>query len=233
MKMIRIRIINAVFCKQVKDIIKNTQVLILFAVFPVIACVMTSSMKMETAFFVSLFGTMHAVFTPMMASASIISEEKEKNTLRILILSNVSPVEYLMSIGSFVFILTNISSFLFAWIGGFHGWDLVSFVIIMMLGSICSMTLGAALAVFSKNQMSATAAAVPVAMLFSFLPMLSAFNGSIRSISGITFGQQISNLLESPQVNTFTAEPFLIIGANLLVIGSLFIIAFRKKGLDG
>jgi len=231
-KMIRIRIIYAIFCKQVKDILKNTQVLILFAIFPVIAYVMTSSMKMETAFFVSLFGTMHAVFTPLMASASIIAEEKEKNTLRILILSNVTPFEYLLSIGSFVFILTNISSFLFAWIGGFRGRDFFGFVLVMMLGSICSIILGAALAIFSKNQMSATASAIPLAMVFSFLPMLSAFNDSVGSISRFTFGQQISNLLKSPQMSTFTAEPFLIILVNFLVIGSLFVFAFRKKGLD-
>lgn len=231
--MIRIRIIYAIFRKQVKDILKNTQVLILFAIFPVIAYVMTSSMKMETAFFVSLFGTMHAVFTPLMASASIIAEEKEKNTLRILILSNVKPFEYLLSIGSFVFILTNISSFLFAWIGGFRGRDFFGFVLVMMLGSICSIILGAALAIFSKNQMSATASAIPLAMVFSFLPMLSAFNDSVGSISRFTFGQQISNLLKSPQMGTFTAEPFLIILVNFLVIGSLFVFAFHKKGLDG
>jgi len=225
--------VNAVFGKQVKDILKNTQVLVLFAVFPVIAYVMSTSMQTEGIFFASIFGTMHAVFTPLMATASIIAEEKEKNTLRVLILANVKPLEYLLSIGSFVFILTNISSFLFAWLAGFCGAEYICFVLVMMLGSICSMILGAALGVSSRNQMSATAEAMPLAMVFSFLPMLASFNVSIKSVSRFTFSQQISNLLASPAINTFTAEPFIIIGTNLLIIVLLFIFVFRRKGLDG
>ena len=225
--------VNAVFGKQVKDILKNTQVLVLFAVFPVIAYVMSTSMQTEGIFFASIFGTMHAVFTPLMATASIIAEEKEKNTLRVLILANVKPLEYLLSIGSFVFILTNISSFLFAWLAGFCGAEYICFVLVMMLGSICSMILGAALGVSSRNQMSATAEAIPLAMVFSFLPMLASFNVSIKSVSRFTFSQQISNLLASPAINTFTAEPFIIIGTNLLIIVLLFIFVFRRKGLDG
>jgi len=225
--------VNAVFGKQVKDILKNTQVLVLFAVFPVIAYVMSTSMQTEGIFFASIFGTMHAVFTPLMATASIIAEEKEKNTLRVLILANVKPLEYLLSIGSFVFILTNISSFLFAWLAGFCGAEYICFVLVMMLGSICSMILGAALGVSSRNQMSATAEAMPLAMVFSFLPMLASFNVSIKSVSRFTFSQQISNLLASPAIKTFTAEPFIIIGTNLLIIVLLFIFVFRRKGLDG
>lgn len=233
MTTISVNNINSVFCKQVKDILKNTQVLVLFAVYPVIAYVMSTSMRTEGIFFASIFGTMHAVFTPLMATASIIAEEKEKNTLRVLILANVKPLEYLLSIGSFVFILTNISSFLFAWLAGFCGTEYICFVLVMMLGSICSMILGAALGVSSRNQMSATAAAMPLAMVFSFLPMLASFNETIKSVSRFTFSQQISNLLKSPAVNTFTAEPFIIIGGNLLIIALLFLFVFRKKGLDG
>ena len=233
MRMIRGRNVYAVFLKQANDILKNTAVLILFAVYPVIAFVMTKSIPEQSVFFVSLFGTMHAIFTPLMATSSIIAEEKEKNTLRVLILSNVTPLEYLLSIGTFVFICTNVSAFLFAAMAGFSGMDYLCFVLAMMLGSICSIILGASLGTFSKNQMSASATSMPLGMVFSFLPMLASFNTSVKSVSRFTFGQQISNLLASPQLSTFTAEPFIIIGANLLIIAAVFLYAYRKKGLDG
>ena len=135
--MIHAQTVSAIFCKQVKDVLKNTEVLILFIIYPVVAFVMTSAMSStigQELLFVSIFGVMHCVFAPIVTTATIISEEKEKNTLRTLIMSSVSPVEYLLSIGSFVLICTLVSGSSFILIGGYSGIDAVKLLAFMSIG---------------------------------------------------------------------------------------------------
>lgn len=57
----------------------------------------------ELASVLPTFITMHIVMIPIINMANIIAEEKEKNTLRVLIMSNVKPMEYLIGIGLSVF----------------------------------------------------------------------------------------------------------------------------------
>ena len=90
--------IAAIFKKQLKDTLKNKTVLIQFVMFPVLTLIMNNAIKMQEMpenFFVNLFATMYIGMAPLTSIASIISEEKEKNTLRVLIMSNVKPYEYL------------------------------------------------------------------------------------------------------------------------------------------
>lgn len=231
--MIHAQTVNAIFLKQVKDVLKNTEVLILFIIYPVVALVMTSAMSStigQELFFVSIFGTMHCVFAPIVTTATIISEEKEKNTLRTLIMSSVSPVEYLLSVGGFVLICTLVSGGSFILIGGYSGLDAVKLLLFMGMGCILSIVLGMNIGAHAKNMMSANGLAVPLGVLFGFLPMLSAFNEPIKKIADFTFGQQISNLIGN--VNEVSAKGLIIILVNLILFLIAFVIIFRKNKLD-
>ena len=103
----KIRRIMAVLKKQIHDTLKNKTVLIQFIMFPVMALVMTntiSSSGISATYFVTLFATMYVGMAPMTSIASIISEEKEHNTLRVLLMSNVKPTEYLLGVGIYLYI---------------------------------------------------------------------------------------------------------------------------------
>ena len=52
--------------------------------------------------------------------------------------------------------------------------------------------LGAAIGVFSKDQMSATSLTVPVMLVFSFLPMLSMFNETIGKVAKFFYAYCLS-----------------------------------------
>ncbi len=231
--MIHAQTVSAIFCKQVKDVLKNTEVLILFIIYPVVAFVMTSAMSStigQELLFVSIFGVMHCVFAPIVTTATIISEEKEKNTLRTLIMSSVSPVEYLLSIGSFVLICTLVSGSSFILIGGYSGIDAVKLLAFMSIGCTLSIILGMNIGAYAKNMMSANGIAVPLGVIFGFLPMLSAFNESIKKIAEFTFGQQISNLIGN--VDEISIKGLFIILGNLIIFLIAFVIIFRKNRLD-
>lgn len=228
-----IQTLNAIFYKQIKDVFKNTQVLILFFIYPLIAFVMTSAMSSQmgnNTFFVSVFGTMHCIFTPIVTTAAIISEEKEKNTLRVLIMSNVSSLEYLLSIGGFVLLCTLITGSSFIGIGNYNVTEAFVFLGSMCVGSILSIILGMAIGAYCKNMMGANGIAVPIGMLFAFMPMLAAFSSGIEKVSRFTYGQQISNLIADTR--EISLKGIGIIIANLIVFAVAFVIVFKKNKLD-
>ncbi len=227
--------IGAVFVKQCKDILKNTQVLVLFFVYPLVAAVMTTSVGDQlgqTDFFISIFATMHAVFTPVVVTASIISEEKEKNTLRVLILSGIRPVEYLLGIGGFVFFCTMLTGSSYLAMGSYDVKSGAAFMLCMAIGCICSIVLGLAIGGFANNSMGANALAVPISMVISFLPMIAYFNETIGKVSKYIYGQQIGNFMRSPSDYHLTGETISVVAINFLLCLVAFILVFRHNRID-
>lgn len=227
--------ITAVFLKQIKETFRNKTILIQFLMFPVMVIIMENAIKLENMpehFFVKLFAVMFVGMAPLTCMSAIISEEKEKNTLRALMMSNVKPFEYLLGVGAYVFIMCIIGAVVFAVCGGYEGKDLLVFMAVMGAGILLSSLTGAVIGVFSKNQMSATSITIPVMMIFSFLPMLSMFNESIEKVARITYSQQMSILINGIGNSAIKPESIVIIAVNFVVASILFTLAFRKKGLE-
>jgi len=232
MKTIRIM---AVLKKQINDTLKNKTVLIQFIMFPLMALIMTNTISangLPATYFVTLFATMYVGMAPMTSIASIIAEEKENNTLRVLLMSNVKPTEYLLGVGIYIFGICSAGAVAFGLIGGFLGAELVRFVLTLMFGLITSILIGSAIGMMAKNQMGATSIAIPVMMVFSFLPMISMFNESVGRFSKIIYTQQINYLVSDLSVGNFRWDRFAIIGGNMLVYLGIFVYAYRKKGLE-
>lgn len=225
----RVQNITALFHKQTKDTLKNMPVLILFFVYPVVAAVMTQAMKNQAdmgTFFISIFATMHCIFSPLVSTASIIAEEKEKNTLRVLIMSSVNLREYLLSIGGFVLMATLFTGSLFAVMSGKPVGKALLFLLFMGLGSLISIVLGSCIGLFSKNAAAANGMAVPFGMVFAFLPMLAYFNKGIEAVSKFTFGQQINYLLAGKEITLFGIIVLCINFAALITVSAVL---FKKS----
>lgn len=227
--------INAILWKQLKDTLKNKTILIQFVMFPVMTIIMENAIEMENMpehFFATLFAVMFIGMAPLTVVSAIMSEEKEKNTLRVLLMSNVKPFEYLMGIGTYVFGMCMIGACIIAVVGGYDGKEILQFVAIMAVGILVSLLIGAVIGTMSKNQMMATSVSIPVMMIFSFIPMLSMFNDSIKKIGKITYTQQMNTLLYSVGDLKIKAEQILVIGITIVVAIIAFIIAYKKSGLE-
>lgn len=227
--------ISVIFLKQLKDTLKNKAILIQFVMFPIMAVIMENTVKFEDMpekFFVKLFSVMFVGMAPLTCISAIISEEKEKNTLRTLMMSNVKPLEYLCGIGGYVWLMCMTGTAVFAVCGGFTGVSLVKFVAVMAAGVILSELIGGVIGIFSKNQMSATSVTVPVMMIFSFLPMLSMFNDKIEKIANLTYTQHLSVLINGLGTASIEAKNLLIPAINLLIAAVLFAAAFKKRGME-
>lgn len=229
------RNIRAVFFKQIIDTVKNITVLIQFLMLPILTIIMENAVKIENMpdhFFVKLFASMFIGMAPLMCMSAVISEEKEKNTLRALMMSNVSPAQYLVGVGAYVFIMCTGGTAVFAILGEYSGGGLAVFLFAMVSGILISELIGAAIGIFGKNQTAAISVSVPVMMIFAFLPMISLFNKNVEEIAKVTYSQQISRLINGMGVSGITAENIIVIALNFVVSIALFFIAYKKKGLE-
>ena len=227
--------IAVIFGKQLSDTLRNKTILIQFLMFPVLVIIMENAVKIEDMpehFFAKLFAVMFVGMAPLTCMSAIISEEKEKNTLRVLLMSNVKPGEYLIGTGAYVFVMCALGMAVFAAVGGYGGMELVRFIAVMSAGVILSELTGAVIGLFSRNQMTATSISVPVMMVIAFLPMLSMFNDTIKSVARVTYSQQISELISDIGNSPASAESIAVIAVNFALAVILFITAYRKKGLE-
>ena len=223
--------IVAIFKKQLKDTLKNKTVLIQFVMFPILTLIMNNAIKMQEMpenFFVNLFATMYIGMAPLTSIASIISEEKEKNTLRVLIMSNVKPYEYLLGIGSYVWFACMFGGVVICTAGGYNLQTSIVFMGIMAIGILTSLLIGAIIGIWSKTQMMATSIAVPVMMVFSFVPMLSLFNSTVEKIAKVIYSEQISRMLSQINSLQFNAVNIGVIVTNIFIAAVIFIIIFKK-----
>ena len=227
--------IGAILKKQIKDTLKNKTVLIQFIMFPVLTLLMNNAIKIEGMpenFFVNLFATMYIGMAPLTSMAAIIAEEKEKNTLRVLMMSNVKPYEYLLGVGIYVWIACMVGAGVICVAGNYDLRTSSIFMGIMAVGILASLLMGAAIGTWSKNQMMATSITVPVMMVFAFVPMLSLFNTTIEKIAKFIYSEQISRMLTQVGDLRIEMSDICIMVVNMLLFVGLFTFAYKKVGLD-
>lgn len=221
----------AIFKKQLKDTCKNKTVLIQFVMFPVLTLVMHNMIKIEGMpknFFVNLFAVMYIGMAPLTSMSAVIAEEKEKNTLRVLLMSNVKPCEYLLGTGSQIWTACMLGAAVICAVGSYHLQERFVFMMIMAAGIFISLLLGAAIGIWSRNQMMAASIAIPVMMVLSFLPMLSMFHDTVRKAGKFIYSEQISRMLSQIDSLEIGMENICILAVNLAVFAALFLTAYRK-----
>ena len=225
--------IGVIIKKQLKDTLKNKTVLIQFVMFPLLTLIFENAINipdMPELFFTKLFSVMYMGMAPLVAVASVIAEEKEKNTLRVLTMANVKAWEYLAGIGIYVWTICMAGAGVMA--TTLSSGDIPFYLGVMAAGVIISIAIGACIGIIASNQMAATSLSLPVMLIFSFMPMLAMFNDKIEKIAGIFYTQQIRELLGNMTFDGIKTETMLVVAVNALLALSLFFAAFKRKGLE-
>jgi len=242
--------VKAIFKKQFKGSVKNPETLIQFMIYPVMAFVMgfvtnfdfsdyglpqemLDAMMANMPNMVTMMACMFAGMALIPAVAGIIAEDIERKSMRFLLMAGVKPTAYLIGVGSVIFLVSILTSVVFSFIGGFSGLDFWIFTASMLSGVVASTAMGAIIGILTKNQQSATALSMPIAMVLGFGPMIAQFNETAARVLNIFYTQQlnvVANYLEFGG-DTPLWQSFAIMWANILVLGISFVIVYRKKGL--
>lgn len=219
--------------KQLKDTIKNKTILIQFILFPMMTLIMENAMNLDgmpELFFTKLFSVMYIGMAPITSVAAIISEEKEKNTLRVLMMANVKPWQYLMGVGTYVWGICMVGAGVMA--SGLSENNMVSYLCVMGIGFVISIIAGACIGMFARNQMAATSIVMPVMMILAFAPMLAMFNERIDKVAQIFYTEQLKEILDSMSLDYVTGRTAGIIMMNAVMLIVLFFIVYKRKGLE-
>ncbi|MBO4470396.1 MAG: ABC transporter permease [Clostridia bacterium] len=225
--------IFVVFKKQIKDTFTNKSVLLQVILYPVMTLIMENLIRTEGIpdhFYTKMFSAMYVGMTPLISMASIIAEEKEKNTLRVLMMSNVKPWQYLTGIGLYVWMIFMIGAGMMSIT--LNPANIPFYLLVMGLGAIVSIAAGACVGINGKNQMSATSQGTVIMLLLSFLPMLGMFNDGFAKAARFVYTQHVRELLDEMSFSALKLDGAIIVAVNALLAVTLFIIAYRKKGLE-
>ena len=227
--------ITAVFKKTLKDMLRNRRQLLLFLIFPLMAYLFNATVEEGREIFPLTFLPMNVMFCSINIMAAVISEEKEKGTLRCLMFANVKPIEYFLGNGIFVLLVTAISSSLFIPLIDISGINYLYFYGFLILSSICSMVLGATIGISVKNQMAANGLCAPVTILVGMLPTFGAMNESLKGISKLfystRFADTIGEIISKTAV-TIDYKIILTYVVNFIICITIFSIVYKKKKLD-
>jgi ABC-2 type transport system permease protein len=226
---------KAIFFKQTKDVLNNPMILVEFIIFPAIAFIMTemvakSNPDIPNNMFVTMMAPIFAGMALITAMAGTIAEDIERKSLRFLMMAGVKPHEYLLGAAGFNLLAGIAVSVVFALIGDFSALEFAKFLAVMILSVIASIILGASVGMLSKNQQSATALGVPLAMILGFTPMIAQFNETVEKAASVLYTQQLNII-----VNDFSANfsrAMLVIGGNMAVLMIIFVLAYKRKGLS-
>lgn len=219
-----LRVLRTLFVKDIVDMFKNLNVLLMLAL-PLIFIVIYQfvDLGMSPAYLLML--------------GMMIAEEKEKNTMRTLMLCNVTGGEFLAAKTLAVLAGTLLVDTVLFFLTGFGPAQLPVFLLVCTAGSITMLLLGGLTGIVCRDQTSTGTIAGPLALVFMLPTMFAGMGGVLQKVASFV-------------PTTATADLMFLglghqswMGANVLwdvavlavwTAGSavLFALAFRKKGVD-
>lgn len=217
---------------------------------PVITVVMVLACKM--AYSMNTGGNLSPILAGMLLSFGIsmnicmdgflmvgtaIAEEKEKHTLRVLMTSSITGVQYFIGSILFPFALTVGVNFIVLAISGVSMGraSLVAFFLLSAAASLISCVIGMAVGICAKNQMNANLIAYPLMLVFMMVPMFSGFSEGLQKLSGFLF----TGVLTEMAYGFANGEPYVakpldiaVLVGELVISILVFLILYKRNGFE-
>ncbi|KJB87371.1 ABC transporter [Paenibacillus sp. E194] len=172
--------VSAMIQKEWKDALKN-QMLLITAALPLIFAFMFSKGEAgDGATLLMMPVNMALLMTCLFVQSMIVAEEKEKHTLRVLMLSPAKPLEVLLgksAISVFLTVCALVATFLIA---NTPGLPLVGLVMLIVPSLIMYVAFGTLTGLLSRTMMETSFVGMPLMIIFLMGPMFkSIFNSSL------------------------------------------------------
>lgn len=169
------RRVNAIFQKDFKDLTRNSAVSV-SALMPLVVAFVLGKMSDDIAIeghymIINLAMVIVATFV----QCSLIAEEKEKNTLRGLMLSPASTLEILGGKSLLSLIATLITVVIGAFLSGYRPENILIIAIAIIFTTIFFLGLGTLLGLIAKSVMEASVIIMPFMFIFGFGTFFSMF----------------------------------------------------------
>ncbi|NFB54911.1 ABC transporter permease [Clostridium botulinum] len=238
-----IRRINALLKKEIKDFAKNMNVSVMYLL-PIMFSIIYSKLLrsnstndvMNTINILILCVGMNISLISSMVISMLIAEEKEKNTLRTLILSAVSPWEFLAGKVLITFLVSEVINIVIFFSIGCDIQYLGKYILITTLVLFSMIEIGAIIGIISPNQMATGVFNMPVVMIFFVIPMFAEVNKTIETIAKFLpsyhMNIMIARLFKGETFGIESTRSIAIILAWIIIALIAFAFTYSRRGLD-
>lgn len=233
---ISIRRIQAIFMKDYKEFSRNYAVSCVILVPLVLAIIYgrSGSNSIQTYFL-----PINMTFSMVTAyiQACLIAEEKERNTLRSLMMSPASFADILLGKSVLVFAITAILLAVSMFLVGYTPENIPVLIVALIVSTIFYIALGIICGLFTKSVMEASLAILPVMIIFSFAPLAIVLGEThiVYKIVQWLPGTQLLLLAEemSKQASMMSLLiPILIMSMWSVVAILISVVLFKKRTKD-
>jgi len=237
------RRVNALFKKEIKDFGKNVNVS-LMCLLPIVFSIIYSKLfggnavedhLGKTDILIMCIG-MNLIMVSGFVVAMLIAEEKEKNTLRTLMLSGVSPLEFLTGKILITFLISQIINVAIFFIIGISIQYLGIYILLTTLVVFTMIEIGALIGIISPNQMSTGVVGMPVLMLFLMVPLFAKLNKTLLKIAeflpNYNMNLMLEKLFKGEIIGLGYAYNIAVILVWIIIAGAAFAYTYNKVGLD-
>lgn len=239
---INMRCFKALFKKDFKNTFTNKNIFLMILL-PILFCVIYSKILGNVftgegaPILLNMCTAMTLSVVPLNILPGMVAEEKEKHTLRSLMMANVSATDFLLSKAVVTMIITLIDALVIYLIVGMSMSYLAFYLLFVTLTSLGLLFFGAFIGLLAKDQMNAGTLAVPLMLVLMLFPMLAQANKVFETLS-IAFPtgsfQTLFFTLVSNQ-SLLSTDCLVAFGVSVLwiVLGVvLFALIYKKRGLD-
>lgn len=228
--------IQAILMKDYKEFSRNYAVSVMVLMPLILAFLYNRSGSATIATYILSINMAFSMVTTYV-QCCLIAEEKEKNTLRSLMLSPASLGDILIGKSLFVFIITMVVVALTIFIAGYNPANLFILAIALILSTVFYIALGTLCGLFSKTIMEGSLITLPVVLIFSFGPLALALSSAspIVKIAEWLPSSQLVLLAEALE-GSYTTMDVIIPIASIIVWSLLtWIVAgfiYKKRMVD-
>jgi ABC-2 type transport system permease protein len=228
--------LSAMLVKEYHDAKSNVQVLSVIIV-PIFLAILYSRMDGELDFAASFVFIMAVTFVTMYVQALLLAEEKEKNTLQVLLLSPASSADIMVGKSIISVILTVIVLVVSMLIIDVNVASPIMLSVILLVALILFVALGTLVGLLSENLVQTTVYLLPLSFVFGFGPMIQMYfsDGIIGDILGYTPGSFMMEAclaaINGEAFSSYREEIIWLVGWTVAALILTFI-TFKKKSLS-
>jgi len=234
--MISSRKINAIYNKNMKGITKNP--FIMTSPVAVIAIAFLFMMQLpyyaenyEVTLILNTLISLNVMMSGIQTMSVLIAEEREKNTLNVLVTSTVSGLDFLLAHVLTTATITMVVNVAIYFIVGVDGLALSDYLIVTGVGTIAAITLGATFGLLAKNQAAATTMVMPILMVLLIAPMFFADTFFVENILYYAFTEQMGLAVLDLMGDGLNWMRVIFLGGNIALFAVIFAVCYRKRGL--
>ncbi|AWB46614.1 hypothetical protein DCC85_22195 [Paenibacillus sp. CAA11] len=166
---ISIKRMRAIFVKDYKEFSRNYAISIIL-IFPILFAFLFRSAGPSLPGAIGFLLNTSFVILTSLAQACLIAEEKERNTLRSLMMTPATTMDVLIGKSALVFVMSAVVLAVSTYILGYEPASMWAFVAAVILSIILYIAAGTICGLFSKTVLEASLSIMPVALVFTGAP---------------------------------------------------------------